>query len=204
MGGWALVALVFVCYAVAARRLDRLSVTAPIVLSPPARHSAPGSSTCSQPIRTPKRSGSSLSSRWRSSSSQMRQPSSFDRPRATSGSRCAYWALDSPSPSRSGRSWLTWCFLSISWAEAALIAAILAADRRALGLAVVTNPAVPLRIRRALNIESGLNDGIATPFVTILLALVVAGAAEHGLGSRGRLRTYPRCAESEVRSADFR
>ena len=32
MGGWALVALVFVCYAVAARRLDRLSVTAPIVL----------------------------------------------------------------------------------------------------------------------------------------------------------------------------
>lgn len=32
MQGWALVALVFVCCAVAARRLDRLSVTAPIVL----------------------------------------------------------------------------------------------------------------------------------------------------------------------------
>ena len=32
MGGWTLVALVFVCYAVAARRLDRLSITAPIVL----------------------------------------------------------------------------------------------------------------------------------------------------------------------------
>ena len=44
---------------------------------------------------------------------------------------------------------------------------------------MVTNPAVPARIRRALNIESGLNDGIATPFVTVLLAVVVAGVAQH-------------------------
>jgi len=33
-------------------------------------------------------------------------------------------------------------------------------------MAVATNKAVPARIRRALNVESGLNDGIATPFVT--------------------------------------
>ena len=59
---------------------------------------------------------------------------------------------------------------SVSWAEAALIAAILAPTDAALGIAVVTNPAVPVRIRRALNIESGLNDGIATPFVTVFLA----------------------------------
>ena len=71
---------------------------------------------------------------------------------------------------------------SVSWSEAALIGAILAPTDAALGIAVVTNPAVPLRIRRALNIESGLNDGIATPFVTIFLALVVAGAAENGWG----------------------
>ena len=37
-----------------------------------------------------------------------------------------------------------------------------------------TNPNVPVRIRRALNVESGLNDGIATPFVSLFIALAVA------------------------------
>src|SRR6476661_7508719 len=46
-------------------------------------------------------------------------------------------------------------------------------------IAVVTNRAVPARIRRALNVESGLNDGIATPFVTLFIAVV---AAEEDLG----------------------
>jgi NhaP-type Na+/H+ or K+/H+ antiporter len=59
----------------------------------------------------------------------------------------------------------------------------LAPTDAALGIAVVTNPVVPARIRRALNIESGLNDGIATPFVTVLLAVVVAGVAhQHWAG----------------------
>ena len=62
----------------------------------------------------------------------------------------------------------------VGWAAAALIATILAPTDAALGLAVVTNPAVPVRIRRALNVESGLNDGIATPFVTLLIAVVAA------------------------------
>ncbi len=69
---------------------------------------------------------------------------------------------------------------SLSWPQAGLVGAILAPTDAALGVAVVTNPAVPARIRRALNIESGLNDGIATPFVTVLLAVVVAGVAEQG------------------------
>ena len=63
----------------------------------------------------------------------------------------------------------------------ALLATILAPTDAALGLAVVTNRAVPVRIRRALNVESGLNDGIATPFVTFFIALV---AAEDGIGDR--------------------
>jgi NhaP-type Na+/H+ or K+/H+ antiporter len=71
-------------------------------------------------------------------------------------------------------------FPEAGWAAAALIASILAPTDAALGLAVVTNPAVPARIRRALNVESGLNDGIATPFVTLFLSLLVA---EEGLGS---------------------
>ncbi len=71
-------------------------------------------------------------------------------------------------------------FPEAGWASAALIASILAPTDAALGLAVVTNPAVPARIRRALNVESGLNDGIATPFVTLFLSLLIA---EEGVGS---------------------
>ena len=65
-------------------------------------------------------------------------------------------------------------FPEIGWAAAALIAIILAPTDAALGLAVVTNKAVPVRIRRALNVESGLNDGIATPLVTLFIAIVAA------------------------------
>ena len=72
-------------------------------------------------------------------------------------------------------------FPEIPWAAAALIATILAPTDTALGLAVVTNKLVPTRIRRALNVESGLNDGIATPFVTLFIAIL---AAEEGLGDR--------------------
>ena len=70
-------------------------------------------------------------------------------------------------------------FPEVGWAAAALLATILAPTDAALGLAVVTNTAVPVRIRRALNVESGLNDGIATPFVTLFIAVV---AAEEALG----------------------
>ena len=65
-------------------------------------------------------------------------------------------------------------FPEIGWAAAALIATILAPTDVALGLSVVTNKAVPVRIRRALNVESGLNDGLATPLVTLFIAIVVA------------------------------
>jgi NhaP-type Na+/H+ or K+/H+ antiporter len=56
---------------------------------------------------------------------------------------------------------------------ALLIGAILAPTDAALGLPIFTNPRVPGRIRRALNIESGLNDGIATPLVTLFIALAI-------------------------------
>jgi len=59
-------------------------------------------------------------------------------------------------------------------AFAALIGAILAPTDAALGLPIFTNPQVPVRIRRALNVESGLNDGIAAPFVTLFIAFAIA------------------------------
>ena len=66
---------------------------------------------------------------------------------------------------------------------AVLIGATLAPTDAALGQAVVTNQAVPARIRRVLNVESGLNDGIATPFVVLGVALTASeGGASAVLG----------------------
>ncbi len=65
---------------------------------------------------------------------------------------------------------------------ALLVAAALAPTDAALGVPVVTNRAVPSRIRRLITVESGLNDGIATPVVV----LAIAGAASvEGLGGVG-------------------
>ena len=62
-------------------------------------------------------------------------------------------------------------FPTISFWEAALLAALLAPTDAALGRAVVSAKAVPVRIRQAINVESGLNDGIALPAVLLFAAL---------------------------------
>ena len=60
--------------------------------------------------------------------------------------------------------------------EVALVAICLAPTDAALGQAVVTSPKVPALIRQALNIESGLNDGLALPFFVLALAAAVETA----------------------------
>ncbi|MDH3241581.1 MAG: cation:proton antiporter [Alphaproteobacteria bacterium] len=69
-------------------------------------------------------------------------------------------------------------FPSLGVMGALLLAAVLAPTDAALGQAVVSDPEVPVRIRQAINVESGLNDGIALPAVLIFLTL--AGAATTG------------------------
>jgi NhaP-type Na+/H+ or K+/H+ antiporter len=61
---------------------------------------------------------------------------------------------------------------------ALFLAASLAPTDAGLGAATVLNPVVPVRIRRVLNVESGLNDGLATPVV--LFAIAAAGGTEAG------------------------
>jgi NhaP-type Na+/H+ or K+/H+ antiporter len=63
---------------------------------------------------------------------------------------------------------------------ALLLGAILAPTDAALGLPVIANPAVPTRIRRVLNVESGLNDGIATPFVVLFISIATAVPGAEG------------------------
>lgn len=70
--------------------------------------------------------------------------------------------------------------LDLSWQEARLLAAVLTPTDAALGAAVVTDERLPVRIRQALNVESGLNDGLAVPVVAVFTALVLTENTELG------------------------
>jgi sodium/hydrogen antiporter len=58
----------------------------------------------------------------------------------------------------------------LSWTESFLLGALLAPTDPVLSSSVVTNPRVPRLIRHSLNLESGLNDGLALPPVLALAA----------------------------------
>jgi NhaP-type Na+/H+ or K+/H+ antiporter len=77
-------------------------------------------------------------------------------------------------------------FPELLWAEALLLAVILAPTDAALGQAVVTLTRLPSRVRQGLNVESGLNDGICVPLFWIVLAIAQAesGAIGHGAAVR--------------------
>jgi len=64
-------------------------------------------------------------------------------------------------------------FGTLSWWEAGILAAILAPTDAGLGQVIVNNTRVPNRIRQALNVEAGLNDGLAVPFLMFFIALAV-------------------------------
>jgi NhaP-type Na+/H+ or K+/H+ antiporter len=64
-----------------------------------------------------------------------------------------------------------WIFPALTFWEAALLAALLAPTDAALGQSVVSATIVPVRIRQAINVESGLNDGIILPAVLLLAVL---------------------------------
>jgi sodium/hydrogen antiporter len=61
--------------------------------------------------------------------------------------------------------------------EAGILAAILAPTDAGLGQIIVNSPRVPLRIRQALNVEAGLNDGLSVPFMLFFIALAEKGQA---------------------------
>jgi NhaP-type Na+/H+ or K+/H+ antiporter len=62
-------------------------------------------------------------------------------------------------------------FETFSIWEAAILATILAPTDAGLGQVVVSSPRVPARIRQALNVEAGLNDGLSVPFLMLFIAL---------------------------------
>ena len=71
-------------------------------------------------------------------------------------------------------------FDTLSVYEAAILGTMLAATDAALGKAVITNKAVPARLREGLNFESGLNDGLCVPILLVFIALSLGSASESG------------------------
>ena len=84
-------------------------------------------------------------------------------------------------------------FPSFPLALAGLIAASLAPTDAALSASVIADERLPIRVRRVLNVESGLNDGIATPVVTFCIAAtatalgIVGHDYDDGFGAVGQL-----------------
>ena len=75
-----------------------------------------------------------------------------------------------------------WCFDDLSLALVCFVAATLAPTDAALSAQVVNDEQIPMRLRRALNVESGLNDGIVTPIVAFTLAVAATELGVHGAG----------------------
>ena len=70
-------------------------------------------------------------------------------------------------------------FRQLSLLEAGILAAILAPTDAGLGQIIVNSPRVPMKIRQALNVEAGLNDGLSVPFLLFFMALAGSGAGGH-------------------------
>ena len=81
-------------------------------------------------------------------------------------------------------------FPGIGLASAFLLSTMLCSTDAALGQRVVDDLAVPARVRQALDVESGLNDGLAVPF--FLVAMDISLATCSRVGCRRRSSATPR------------
>lgn len=73
-------------------------------------------------------------------------------------------------------------FGQLSIWEACIVGAILAPTDAGLGAVIVQSPRVPERIREALNVEAGLNDGLSVPFLLFFIAMLDAASGNPTAG----------------------
>jgi sodium/hydrogen antiporter len=66
---------------------------------------------------------------------------------------------------------------NLTWAESCLVAAVLTPTDPVFAEAIVGRLEVPYRLRQLLNVESGLNDGLALPVVLVLISIVSTTAS---------------------------
>ena len=74
-----------------------------------------------------------------------------------------------------------WVFPQLTLWEAGILSAILAPTDAGLGQIIVNSPLVPMRVRQALNVEAGLNDGLSVPFMLFFIAMAASGQDDAGL-----------------------
>ena len=170
----ALVAFLILAYTLIAVRLDRLSISGPILLVTagailgPAGVGAIDAPANSEPFRVLAELTLALLLFTDASTIGLRE-----------AGRIAWLpgrllAIGLPLTIAAGAlvGWLLFPALGLGFAV--LVGSILAPTDAALSLPLLLDRAIPVRVRRAINIESGLNDGIATPFVTLSLAIAAA------------------------------
>jgi len=170
----AIFVLVLFLYALSSRRLERLPITAPMLFTA---------------------LGMTLSSEWRSLTGSGLTTNVFLRLAElglvfllfTDSSRTDLKVLRSietlPARLLSAGMLLTIAlgaiiarliFPHLSLWEAGILSAILAPTDAGLGQVIVNSPRVPMRVRQALNVEAGLNDGLSVPFMLFFMALAAA------------------------------
>ncbi|WP_405722019.1 cation:proton antiporter [Streptomyces sp. NBC_01537] len=84
-----------------------------------------------------------------------------------------------------GMALLTHFLVGLDWTTSFLVGAVLAPTDPVFASAIVGRKEVPARLRQLLNVESGINDGLALPVVLILIAAAgpTSGTAESDLGA---------------------
>lgn len=174
MTGLTILAAVFICYSLVAARLDRWSITAPMVFvltgTVIGLWAPEWLAAISEPETVKHIAELTLALLLFADASTLR----WAQIRHEGSLPLRLLLIGFPLTVLSGFGAAAWLIPTAGWAGAALAASILAPTDAALGLGVFTNRSVPGRIRRALNVESGLNDGMATPLVTLFLAVLVA------------------------------
>lgn len=180
MSQLALIALVLLGYTLIAVRLERLSITAPMLLVTvgailgPAALGAVSAPATSEPVQLLTELTLALLLFTDASTIGLRQAGSIARIPGR------LLAIGLPLSIVAGAivGWLL--FRELGIAVALLMGSILAPTDAALSLPVLLNRAIPTRVRRVINVESGLNDGIASPFVALFVTFSIAESAGGG------------------------
>lgn len=84
-----------------------------------------------------------------------------------------------------GMAVVTHFLVGLDWTTSFLVGAVLAPTDPVFASAIVGRSEVPAKLRQLLNVESGINDGLALPVVLILIAAAgpTAGAADASIGT---------------------
>ena len=75
---------------------------------------------------------------------------------------------------------LAYAMTGLSWKESFLVGAVLTPTDPVFAAAIVGRRHIPIRLRHLLNVESGLNDGLALPVVLVLLSAVSSSHSSVG------------------------